>query len=65
MRTRKDAAEEVRFADEIHRTLSGDGIARWKLATLMAAYLSDTEMDAVDLRVQLELWANAHAKVMS
>lgn len=65
MRTRQNAAEEIHFAHEVNRTLMGDGVARWDLSRLLAAYLTDTEMDAVDLKVQLELWANAHAKVMS
>ena len=39
--------------------LEGDHIARWKLAAMLAAYQTDPMMDAVDLKVQLELWAGS------
>lgn len=62
MRLTEQDEKDLR-ACAIDRALEGDHIARWKLAEMLAAYQTDPMMDAVDLKVQLELWAEEHAQV--
>lgn len=61
MRTYSEAAEKDLRSCAIDRALEHDHVGRWKLAQMLSAYLTDVTQDAVDLKVQIELWADEHA----